>query len=171
MNGTLSLRNRQRVRSVNIVLLRRLTLALVRDHLRVPRFELCIHLVAAPEMTRINELFLRHAGSTDVITFDHSEGGDAGSNLQGELFICLNDAVAQARQFRTTWPREVARYLIHGLLHLCGYDDRSPAARRRMKARENQLLRQAALSFPLSRLHQRHPKRRPGTAPRLAAAF
>lgn len=163
MKGTLSLRNRQRIRPVDTALLRRLTLALLRDHLGAVHFELGIHLVAAPEMARVNETFLGHPGSTDVITFDHSGETAAGSNLQGELFICLDDAVSQARQFRTTWPRELARYVIHGLLHLSGYDDRSPVARRRMKARENKLLREASASFPLARLHKRNPRRDAGT--------
>ena len=71
MTRTLSIRNRQRVRCVNTPLLRRITLHVLGEHLRVAGFELAIHLVAAPEMARVNQTFLGHEGSTDVITFDH----------------------------------------------------------------------------------------------------
>jgi probable rRNA maturation factor len=47
---------------------------------------------------------------------------DSPMSLHGELFICLDDAVKQAREFRTTWQSELTRYVIHGLLHLCGHD-------------------------------------------------
>jgi probable rRNA maturation factor len=58
----------------------------------------------------------------------------------------------QAREFRTTWQGELARYVIHGLLHLCGHDDLSPKPRRKMKREENRLLRAVSKQFLLSRL-------------------
>ena len=106
-------------------------------------------------MARINERFLQHEGSTDVITFDHAEPGgmlNGARKLCGEIFICVDDAVAQARVFRTTWPAELVRYAIHGLLHLAGHDDHEPAARRLMKRAENRLLRLVAAQFPLREL-------------------
>jgi probable rRNA maturation factor len=75
--------------------------------------------------------------------------------LHGELFICLDDAVAQAREFRTTWQAELARYVIHGVLHLRGFDDTTPAARRKMKRAENALLRGLARRLALARLARR----------------
>ena len=74
--------------------------------------------------------------------------------LQGELFVCLEVAVNQARQFRTPWTSELARYVIHGLLHLNGYDDLAPGSRRVMKREENRLLRAVARLFPLTRLRR-----------------
>jgi probable rRNA maturation factor len=79
-----------------------------------------------------------------------------GRPLRGELFICVDDAVAHARQFRTTWQSELVRYVIHGLLHLCGHDDLQPAARHRMKQEERRLLRQLSQRFPLARLGKPH---------------
>jgi probable rRNA maturation factor len=177
MSRTLSVRNRQRVRRVNTPLLRRITLHVLEEQLRVSDFEIAIHLVAAPEMARVNAAFLQHEGSTDVITFDHSnlvaadvkrlskqnslpsqrlEPPHVGcyAGLDGELFICLDDAVKQARAFRTTWQSELTRYVIHGLLHLRGHDDLKPDARRKMKLEENRILRAAANQFPVSRLAQ-----------------
>ena len=64
------LANRQRTRKINLRLLKQITDALLAD-LNVEDAELGVHLVATPEMTRLNEKFLRHAGPTDVITFDY----------------------------------------------------------------------------------------------------
>lgn len=152
MSRTLSMQNRQRVRRVDTRLLRRLTLDVLGKELNIRSFELAIHLVGAKQMARLNWDFLQHEGSTDVITFDHSEGTPAAGELQGELFICLDDAVKQAREFRTTWQSELTRYVIHGLLHLCGHDDLSPEPRRKMKREENRLVQAVSKRFPLSRL-------------------
>ena len=70
---TLSLRNRQRVRRVNLRLLRRIVSALLQETWPLGSFDLAIHVVAEPEMTRLNETYLRSKGSTDVITFDYTE--------------------------------------------------------------------------------------------------
>ncbi|PYJ03187.1 MAG: rRNA maturation RNase YbeY [Verrucomicrobia bacterium] len=174
MSRALSLRNRQRIRPVDAALLRRITRCLLSEHLRLADFELCLHLVAAPEMAWLNECFLKHAGPTDVITFDYANDplgeattprrmgngrqkpatrrGPRAPPMRGELFICLDEAVAQARQFRTTWQREVVRYVIHGLLHLRGYDDLQPACRHLMRLQENRLLRQISRRFCLTQL-------------------
>lgn len=137
--------NRQRTRRINVRLLRRILSTLLDELLQLEEYELGITLVAAPEMTRVNETYLQHSGSTDVITFDHTEPGtrnlELGTRLHGELFICVDEAVLQARQFRTTWQSELFRYAIHGVLHLRGYDDHRAADRRRMKREENRLLR------------------------------
>lgn len=169
--GELCLRNRQRARPVNLELLVEIARHLLARHFPHHRFTLGIHLVAPPEMTRLNEHFLHHAGSTDVITFDYADRAtpafspvvsgartraagrcDLGPVLSGEICICLDEAVTQALRFRTTWQSEVARYLVHGLLHLHGYDDAGPAARLKMKRAENRWLRDVSRRFRLDRL-------------------
>ena len=165
MSGRLAIANRQRVVSLNARLLRGITKALLVDLLELDDFELALILVRAPEMARINQTFLQHEGSTDVITFDYAENGlpasrQQGSNLpagrrqhvHGEIFICMDDAIAQAREFRTSWQSELARYVIHGVLHLRGYDDIRMADRRKMKRMENRLLKEMARLFPLKEL-------------------
>jgi rRNA maturation RNase YbeY len=154
MSLELTIRNRQRTRGVNLRLLRRILIELLREMLESTSIELGITLVAAPEMARINWQFLQHEGATDVITFDHTEqqisrrkSAMIKGEICGELFICVDEAVRQARQFRTTWEVELVRYLIHGVLHLCGYDDHEITARRRMKQEENRLLRMLRLRF------------------------
>ncbi len=100
--------------------------------------EIGVHLVGPKEMAQVNWDYLRHEGSTDVITFDH---GSTAEHLYGECFICVADAIAQARDWQTAWPEELGRYVIHALLHLAGHDDLEPAARKVMKRRENALTR------------------------------
>jgi rRNA maturation RNase YbeY len=99
----------------------------------------------------LNETFLKHAGATDVITFDYSDSASP-ALLSGELFICVEEAVSQARRFRTTWPSELVRYLVHGVLHLRGYGDARPADRRKMKREEDRLVGQLARRIPLSKV-------------------
>ena len=147
--------NRQRVRKINLRLLKKITRELLAE-LELDKAGIGICLVTAPEMTRLNETFLKHKGSTDVITFDHSDPSsqtpDPGPNIHGEIFICVDEAVLQARMFGTSWQSEVVRYLVHGVLHLLGFDDSSAAARRKMKREENRLLREITRRFPLSKL-------------------
>ncbi len=159
MSLDLTLRNRQQTRPVDIRRLRQVCTTLLAELLPGKNAELGVTLVAAPEMARINGQFLQHEGSTDVITFDYSEVPDPKpqtanpmSKLHGELFVCLDEAVLQARRFRTTWQSELVRYIIHGTLHLLGHDDRRSPDRRQMKREENRLLRVLARRFALSRL-------------------
>ena len=165
MSGSLAIANRQRKVSLNIRQLRGITKALLTDLLDLESFDLALAIVRAPEMARINHTFLQHEGSTDVVTFDYAENvllasRQQGSNLParrrkhvcGEIFICIDDTITQAREFRTTWQSELARYVIHGVLHLRGYDDIRVADRRKMKREENRLLKEIARLFPLKEL-------------------
>jgi len=163
VSGFLTLRNRQQSRTVNLRFLRRMTMALVEELSPIESFDLGVYLVGSVEMTRLNESFLRHQGSTDVITFDYSETSTNTSRrsnppivLHGETFVCVDEAIRQARKFKTTWQSEVTRYLVHGLLHLQGHDDVQPAARRKMKLKENQLLRKLARQLDLAKISARH---------------
>lgn len=165
MPGELTLLNRQRTRPVNLRLLRRISLYLLAQHFRPGRYELGVHLVDAEEMAQVNEQFLQHAGSTDVITFDYTEVPPASASLEqpleflhGEIFISVPDALRQAREFDASWQSELTRYLIHGLLHLQGYDDLSPRPRKEMKRQEERLLAVVTNEFPLSQIHQRKQK-------------
>lgn len=163
MSGRLLIANRQRTVRVDARLLKRLVTTLLEESFQLENFDLAINLVRAPEMARINQTFLQHEGSTDVITFDYSEPSNksAGTHplLHGEIFICIDDTLAQAREFGAPWQSELARYAIHGVLHLRGFDDLQPAARREMKREENRLLKEMERLFPLKKL---------GARPRLA---
>ena len=150
MISSLIIKNHQRRQRIDSRLLRRMTLTLVENLLNRNEFDLAIHIVNARRMTVINERFLQHEGSTDVITFDYNDPNVP--TLSGELFICLDDAVLQAARFKTTWQSELTRYVVHGFLHLCGHDDHDPAKRRTMKRQEGQLLKKLDSRFSVSNL-------------------
>ena len=142
--------NRQRTRKINTRLLKQITGALLAD-MKITKAELGVNLVAEPEMTLMNETFLRHAGSTDVITFDYADSA-AETVLAGEIFICVDEAILQAKKFKTTWKSEIIRYIVHGVLHLLGHDDRRVEARRKMKREENRLLGRLSKKFSLAKI-------------------
>jgi len=155
---TLALLNRQRTKKINTRLLREIVQqVLVELKIEsVESVELGISLVGAREMTLLNETFLKHEGSTDIITFDYQEP-EAGSGkpelkLHGELFICVDEAILQAKRFRSTWQSEIVRYVVHGILHLLGHDDLKPALRRRMKREENRLVRRLSQKISFAQL-------------------
>jgi probable rRNA maturation factor len=166
---SVTIANRQHVRKINLRPLKKIAAALLAE-LEIKKAEIGICLVAAPEMTRLNETFLKHKGSTDVITFDYRDNvgqasslshskipkvkdrQDACPTIHGEIYICMDEAVLQARKFGTSWQSEVIRYLVHGVLHLLGFDDSSAGARRKMKREENHRLREITRRFPLSKL-------------------
>jgi len=146
--------NRQRRQKINSRLLKEIVGGLFAE-LQITDAELGINLVAAREMALVNETFLNHTGSTDVITFDHRETvrkSRVATTIHGELFVCVDDAIAQAKEFKTNWQSEVVRYIVHGVLHLLGYDDLKPQLRRTMKREENRLVRLLADRFALAQL-------------------
>ncbi len=149
----LILQNRQQVRPLDLRLLRQITRVALEEIFHLKQFELGIHLVGAEDMTLVNEQFLNHEGSTDVITFDHAETPSQVS-VHGEIFVCLDDAVKQARSFRTTWQAELVRYIVHGILHLLGHDDLSPQARKVMKREENRIVKELAARFAFRKLRR-----------------
>lgn len=148
-------RNAQRDRPLDIRAVRRFTEALLADLGQAA--ELGFHFVSPREMARVNMDYLAHEGSTDIITFDH---GSTQERLYGECFISVADAVAQAKEFGTVWTEEVARYVIHGILHLQGYDDLVPDKRRVMKREENRLVRRARSRFDLSEFERKVTSRK-----------
>ena len=147
----LAFSNRQQARPLNVRLLRQVAGFVLDELPGISEWELTFYLVTARRMGHINENHLGHPGPTDVITFDYNDP-EQPARIIGEVFICVPVAVAQAREFRTTWQSEVVRYVVHSILHLCGYDDLKPAARRKMKLVENRLVRQLTRRFKLSAL-------------------
>ena len=139
-SSSLLIRNRQRVRRLNLRTLKRILSHLVQEELGLERVELGVRLVDDAEMTRANERYLGHQGSTDVISFGYEDHPPTG-HLTGDLLVCVPEAVRQAKRFRVPWEHELVRYLVHGVLHLRGYEDGTRRAREKMKREENRLLR------------------------------
>jgi len=87
----------------------------------------------------LHERFMGLPGPTDVLTFDLRDDPDQ-AEIEGEITISVDTARRQARQYRAGQTEELLRYVIHGVLHLSGYDDDTPARRRRMRREENRVL-------------------------------
>jgi probable rRNA maturation factor len=154
LTATVHVRNRQRTAPIQARYLREIARTVLDRVAPGLPGDLGIFLVGEREIIRLNEQFLRHAGPTDVITFDYqnkSRGGIARRILHAEIFICVAEAKLQSRRFGVRWPDEVVRCVIHGLLHLTGHDDAQPGRRRRMKQEENRLLKEMAWRFPWQR--------------------
>ncbi len=101
--------------------------------------EISVAFVDNPTMRRLNRQFLGHDWPTDVLTFPLGDAGDA--VLCGEVVISADTARQVARRLGHSARAEAALYLIHGLLHLCGCDDRRAKDRKRMRAREEHYCR------------------------------
>jgi probable rRNA maturation factor len=102
--------------------------------------EMSLALVGDRRMAALHERFMGIAGPTDVLTFelDHDARGRV---TAGEVVVCVSHALREARRRRGVAPRdEVLLYALHGMLHLCGYDDRTDRDFAKMHRREDQIL-------------------------------
>jgi len=95
--------------------------------------ELSITLVNDETMTRLNSLYHQCEGSTDVLSFPLQEGA---GDLWGDIYISLDTARRQAREVGGSFTGEVRLLVVHGILHLCGYDDQEESSRNAMRTRE-----------------------------------
>ncbi|MDX2304882.1 MAG: rRNA maturation RNase YbeY [Microscillaceae bacterium] len=87
-------------------------------------------------LIELNRQYLQHDTFTDIITFDHSEG----NAIEGDIFISIERVQENAQKFEVTFENELHRVIIHGVLHLLGYGDKSPAEKQQMRALEDQYL-------------------------------
>ena len=88
------------------------------------------------KILEVNRQYLQHDYYTDIITFDYCEG----DRLSGDLFISLDTIRTNAEQFGASYEDELHRVIIHGILHLCGINDKGPGEREIMEAAENKAL-------------------------------
>lgn len=84
----------------------------------------------------VNRQYLQHDYYTDIITFDYSDD----DTISGDLFISLDTVRSNAEQIDTTYEQELKRVIIHGILHLCGINDKGPGERKKMEAAEDKAL-------------------------------
>ena len=83
-----------------------------------------------------NRDYLGHDYYTDIITFDYDEG----SQINGDIVISLDTVHTNAEKFDKTYEEELYRVIIHGILHLCGINDKGPGEREIMEANEDRAL-------------------------------
>lgn len=94
------------------------------------------------KILEVNVQYLGHDYFTDIITFDYCEG----DSISGDLFISLDTVRSNAEKFGKTYEEELHRVIIHGVLHLCGINDKGPGEREVMEAEENKALGLISLS-------------------------
>ena len=122
--SAISVRNLQRKVSIDVVSLQRFARQALAVCLGQPRRrtrlrklkEVSVLLISDRRMADLHERFLHEAGPTDVITFEH-----------GEIFVSVETARKNARLFTNSLMQEIQLYIVHGLLHLDGFDDRRSA--------------------------------------------
>ena len=88
------------------------------------------------KILEVNREYLGHDYYTDIITFDYDEG----DQINGDLVISLDTIRTNAEQFRKPYDEELHRVIIHGILHLCGLNDKGPGERELMEAAEDKAL-------------------------------
>lgn len=88
------------------------------------------------KILEVNRQYLQHDYYTDIITFDYTEG----DVISGDLFISLDTVRSNSQQFKTDYDEELHRTIIHGILHLCGINDKGPGEREIMEQAENKAL-------------------------------
>lgn len=88
------------------------------------------------KILEVNRQYLQHDYYTDIITFDYTEDDTIG----GDLFISLDTVKSNSEEQGTTYEEELHRVIIHGILHLCGINDKGEGEREQMEAAENKAL-------------------------------
>ena len=88
------------------------------------------------KILEVNREFLDHDYYTDIITFDYDEG----DTINGDIVISLDTVRSNAQQLGKDYDEELHRVIIHGILHLCGQNDKGPGEREQMEAAENRAL-------------------------------
>jgi probable rRNA maturation factor len=102
------------------------------------------------EMAKINEDYVGHKGTTDVITFCYLDGDDElfDGDIAVDLFVCADVAEREgAKRRNSTYARELTLYIVHGLLHSAGEDDLNAASRKRMRRRECEVMKELEKEF------------------------
>ena len=110
------------------------------NKLKLPVNSLEIILTSDSYIKQLHKEFFDLNSTTDVITFDLSENPD---EIEGEIYISIETAVEQGKQYEVSPELELCRLLIHGCLHLAGYDDIKKSDRAKLKMLENNLVEEA----------------------------
>ena len=97
---------------------------------------LCYQFCDDERILEVNRQFLQHDYYTDIITFDYDED----DVLNGDLVISLDTVRSNAELFKKSYEDELHRVIIHGILHLCGINDKGPGEREIMEENENKAL-------------------------------
>jgi len=97
---------------------------------------ICYIFCSDEKILEVNRQYLQHDYYTDIITFDYTEK----NKIAGDLFISLDTVKSNSETLHTPYNEELHRTIIHGILHLCGINDKGPGEREIMEANENKAL-------------------------------
>jgi probable rRNA maturation factor len=100
-------------------------------------YAVTVNFISSDEITLLNIKYLNHHNSTDIITFNYS---GSNSDLEGEIFISLDDCRNNALKFGVKFSEELSRLIIHGFLHLLGYNDINKSDKKKMFELQENLL-------------------------------
>lgn len=92
------------------------------------------------QMLKLNVEYLNHDTLTDIISFDNS----IGKIIQGDIFISIERVVDNAKDFKVSLEEELHRVMVHGVLHYCGYKDKSESESKLMRQKEDYYIKQLA---------------------------
>ena len=106
----------------------------------IPAARISIILVAAPFMRSLNKKYLSKDRFTDVLSFDLRSPAGRSACLFGDVVVSVDAADKASKTHGVPFRQEVCRYIIHGILHLVGFDDGTQAARKKMWKRQEELL-------------------------------
>lgn len=123
-------------------------LSLVVASANISSAELSVAIIGDAEMHQLNRQYLDHDYPTDVLSFVLERTDNW---LAGEIIVSSETAIQRASEFGWSPDDELSMYVLHGALHLIGYDDKDPADRDVMRAQENHFL--ALLGMPNARRH------------------
>ena len=84
-------------------------------------------------LLKLNQQFLDHDTYTDIISFDYR----VGKELHGDIYISVDRVEENAETYQVEFSHELSRVMVHGVLHFCGYKDKSSKDQKRMRAKEN----------------------------------
>ncbi len=93
--------------------------------------------ISSESLLQLNKKFMRHNYRTDILTFDYSSEKN---NLDGEILISFEDASDNSKKYGVSVDNELLRLIIHGILHLIGYEDSTAVKRKKMKMIEDELV-------------------------------
>jgi probable rRNA maturation factor len=133
---SIQIANRQKRLTIDRTRLRRAVKAVIQDA-GITTAQISVAIVDDPTIAQLHEEFLNDPDPTDVLSFLLESSPDS---LEGEVVVSADTAARLAPKFKSTAEEELLRYIIHGALHLAGYDDATPKLRKQMRTKEDEYL-------------------------------
>lgn len=141
---TVNLRNDQKVIDINMVYLNKVTKDLVRI-LGYSDEKVNIVILDNESISALNKKYLDKKGPTDVLAFSMKEGKEdfvTNNEVLGDIAVSAEMAKQRSNELEVDFQKELLLYIIHGVLHLIGYEDNKPSSKSKMKEKEKELLSQ-----------------------------